>query len=264
MSRSVLCLLFLSFIILFSCKKNTENPNQSKTETLKDSLIASYPFNNNSFDESGNHYDLKAVGAYPTSDRFGQSNKAYYFPKSGYLVIPKITKADSVRDFTISVWIKPDTISVNGILCFFSTHNACVNSCEVKLLKNWNNLNYIEDPVLTEISPTRCSTTGFFTNMPIESGKWFHIVIVQKYILFQNSPEYYYTRYLNGEKFTSRDYSPADPLPTSFSHGGYIGCSSDGSIYLSPAHNFVGSIDDIRIYNRALSDQEIENLCKLP
>jgi len=46
---------------------------------LKDGLVAYYPFNGNANDESGNGNNGTVYGATLTTDRFGNTNKAYSF-----------------------------------------------------------------------------------------------------------------------------------------------------------------------------------------
>ena len=46
---------------------------------LKDGLVAYYPFNGNANDESGNGNNGTVNGATLTTDRFGNTNKAYSF-----------------------------------------------------------------------------------------------------------------------------------------------------------------------------------------
>lgn len=46
---------------------------------LNAGLVASYPFNGNTNDESGNGHNGIVHGATLTADRFGSANRAYYF-----------------------------------------------------------------------------------------------------------------------------------------------------------------------------------------
>ena len=70
---------------------------------LKSGLSASYPFNGDAKDESGNHNDGDVQGASLTSDRFGNPNSAYYFDGNSQIVLPMNTPLHS-SDFTIAVW----------------------------------------------------------------------------------------------------------------------------------------------------------------
>ncbi|MDR9488701.1 hypothetical protein, partial [Salibacter sp.] len=70
-------LLFFAILILFTLSGNTQTlpPN-----VPSNGLIAWYPFNGNANDESTfNNDGVPSGGVALTTDRFGNSNSAYYF-----------------------------------------------------------------------------------------------------------------------------------------------------------------------------------------
>jgi hypothetical protein len=72
------------------------------------SLIAYYPFNNNTKDESGNSNDGVALnGASPATDRFGNINSAYQFDGiDDYIEIPNSASVQSpTNKLTIAGWL---------------------------------------------------------------------------------------------------------------------------------------------------------------
>jgi hypothetical protein len=81
-------------------------------------LVAWYPFNGNTYDESGNQNDGTAYHATLTADRFGNMEKAFYFNGTsayidcgpgGYLPGRDIF---NLNNYTICAWVK--TASSNG------------------------------------------------------------------------------------------------------------------------------------------------------
>ncbi|MBK7255500.1 MAG: hypothetical protein IPI04_16720 [Ignavibacteria bacterium] len=77
-------------------------------------LIAYYPFNGNTKDESGNGNNGTNNGAVLTSDRFGTSGRAYSF-NLNYIEIPNSPSLKSpVNSVTLSFWTN---ISMGPKLC---------------------------------------------------------------------------------------------------------------------------------------------------
>ena len=56
---------------------------QGQPASLKEGLVAHYPFNGNASDASGNGKNGVVQGPVSTTDRFGSPNSAYYFNGAG-------------------------------------------------------------------------------------------------------------------------------------------------------------------------------------
>jgi hypothetical protein len=87
-------------------------------------LVAYYPFNGNANDESGNGNNGVVYGATLVPDRFGNSNRAYYFNGTNNYIV---TNSDTglprgYVQFTISVWI---SLAQNLINYGFYTQSDC-------------------------------------------------------------------------------------------------------------------------------------------
>lgn len=80
------------------------------------SPIASYPFNGNANDESGNFLDGQAVGATITQDRFGAPESAYNFNGSSYIAIldDPLFNVGQTTDLAVSGWF--NTTASSGVL----------------------------------------------------------------------------------------------------------------------------------------------------
>jgi len=75
-------------------------------------LVGWWPFNGNANDESGNGNDGVVNGATLTTDRFGASNKAYSFDGvSNFINIPFSNSLDITGSITLSSWLKVDLIN---------------------------------------------------------------------------------------------------------------------------------------------------------
>ncbi len=252
-----ICLLF------FSCKK-TSNGSVNPGDTLKNGLIAYYPFNGNIRDESGNGYDLSGNGPLITDNRFGEAQKAYKFNgTSDFLIIPGILKADSLRELTISVWVKVENLAYSTILSFLPKD---IRICSSALsFDNFANSYSTRHKMITELQPLFCNTLIIKDTITNPLGVWRHVVLVQRDISVNiQLPRYAYTPYYDGKKQkVATTLGGMNPFVTSFGDGGIIGGDNNSGNYNFNFDFFKGSIDDIRIYNRALTDKEVVELYNL-
>ena len=77
-------------------------------------LVGWWPFNGNANDQSGNNNNGTVNGASLTTDRFGNSNKAYSFDGSSTNIeIPSNQQLNLNTSFTISFWLKKNSNSIN-------------------------------------------------------------------------------------------------------------------------------------------------------
>ncbi len=260
-------LLFISACL--SCNKNNSTTTPSNTaDSLKIGLIAYYPFNGNVKDESGNNYNLENDGAKPTEDRFGNTGKAYSFNGlNAKMVIPSMPKASSLKNFTISYWAQMDTLGY--VMSFLSNPDyRCDYSTSISVLKDLQG-NYIsENDVLVSDTTSSCNTRDvpFITTDPI--GKWMHFVLVQQYVDSGTYPSHYvFSNYANGGACASyfSTGSENNPKPVTFEFGGALGCYMYNEFNgIQNIYFLKGKIDDVRIYNRALSENDIKKLYTLP
>jgi hypothetical protein len=200
-----------------------------------DGLVAYYPFHGNALDVTGNGHDGTVNGAVLASDRYGQTNRAYSFT-GAYSPDTEITISNWVAfqfpaDFTVCAWINFTGGTESPRI--FSTVGYEVGCANERLYFN-NNFN-----AATTQGVTLYSTHGFPQNT------WVHVVgrrsgtnlnifvngIVDGQAIANQPPDY------------SRTFIP-----------------KIGRNCVSLYDAFGGSIDDIRLYNRALTDQEIVDL----
>jgi hypothetical protein len=176
------------------------------------------------------------------------------------MTIPKLLKADSLREFTISQWVKPEVLKDQRMLSFlanpdvgFCSHfSGFIQINEQYLL--WNEF-------VTSYHPNGCSLLGNYDTVTNVVGKWSHIALIQHYnIENASSKRYEYSHYLNGKKLKAghtMGFSEVNPMAVKLSLGGFVGRS------IGNLANFSGNIDDVRIYSRALSEEELLQLYNL-
>jgi hypothetical protein len=225
---------FLFTFLLFSCcaASNAQIPSYVPTN----GLVGWWPFNGNANDESGNGNNGVVYGATLTSDRFGNIGKAYSFDGvSNYI---KTLGSSQYNNTTISlnVWLKiPDIISggiqfiVNG-----NTNNAI-----------WSI--FCDNLGFGNLINQGCSgySSNNFGNIPLPN-QWINVTFL---ITPSNT-----TFYKDGV-FISTFPNTTINLNCSNSTGLYFGLD-----VIVDMEYFKGSLDDIAIYNRALTQQEISQL----
>jgi hypothetical protein len=208
-----------------------------------DGLIAYYPFNTNALDESGNDNHGKIHGASLAEDRFGKKNSAYNFDgKNNYISVPPLKILDNL---SISFWLQTQASDNNN----WPWGQLIIDRdiCGVK--RDWS--------VGTGLGGKLQFNTGanidevLTSSMDINDGSWYHITVVR------NAENRIKKMFINNKLNTSH-YFDSEEFQNHLSpiNLGAMVCNS------SRRHDtfFNGNIDDVRIYNRALSDSEIQQL----
>lgn len=266
-------LFFLLLFAFFSCKKeyntynyysgrdtilNTDTVTIIKTDTLpaslKNGLVAWLPFSGNAKDSSGNNNNALIAGPVLTTDRLGKSNQAYYFNgTSDFMWIPYNTPMHLLGDFSIAMWLKPDesvpTYGTNAMVYLYGDstiaghdpmfmqynvgrHNASVGSDRG------------DGTIANELTmPTDVSFRNVWVHVV---GTWEQATKTHK--IYANG------RLLATMTFpvASLDYSstPTKNFVT------YLGATDRKYVF------YKGGMDDVRVYNRPLTDSEVAALAK--
>jgi hypothetical protein len=108
-SRLPLSYLLLTFLTLFVT-------NVATAQIPSNGLVGYWPFNGNANDESGNGNNGTVNGATLTTDRFGNANSAYSFDGTTHeIVVPNSPSLnfETANAFTISYWVSVSSIGVD-------------------------------------------------------------------------------------------------------------------------------------------------------
>ena len=174
-----------------------------------------------------------------TTDRFENVNSAYSFDGiSNSIVIPNFNSINGLDALSISVWINKVSTSSNPYDGIFSKRN---NSSIDLLTKGTENLFFrVSESVIT-------NSYGYTTSNKIQNGVWHHIVAIFQGAASENTLKALI--YIDGsqELLTFANTFPSNT--GNIDQDAYIGK------YITDF--FRGKIDDIRIYNRTLTEQEI-------
>ncbi len=198
-------------------------------------LVAYYPFDGNSNDAStfGNHGTVH--GATLTADRFGVMSKAYYFDgQNDYILVPNASNLNFQNSITVNFWIK--------ITEFFDAREAYPLS-HGNWERRWKFS--IGDRKIRWTVKTESQVKDVDSEYQLKLNTYYNITGLYNgsdFELYINGVLNRFTQLAGQILTTTIDLTIGQMLP-------------DNNQY-----NFKGVIDDIRIYNYALSMQEIAEL----
>jgi hypothetical protein len=216
-------------------------------------IVGWWPFNGNANDESGNGNNGNVNGATLTTDRFGVISKAYSFDGvDDQIDIQNSNNLNFTNTFTISIWHYDRTLNFQSVTQgkqgFLVSKVASGTSDGYWFVSQNNNT-----------GPFSCNTPNKTMNVAFYQGistspiqcidtlTWHNIIFSM-----QNGN---YKTYLNGvlvdSSITTLNNILPNSLPMIF---GFVS---------NPGNNdgrFNGILDDIGIWNRALTQQEITDL----
>ena len=204
---------------------------------INNGLVAYYPFNGNANDESGNGNNGTIFGGtILTSDRFGNPNKAYSFNGTdAYILIPSSSSLESPQTgFAVTGWIYINSWD-NGWAPFICKTMNTTGNKQYEVLLNQSYIGFY-----TSNYPSVSDSVPF----AFQLSRWYFITVSWN----GSTLNVYVDNNLVGTKYAPGTLIP-DQNPLVF------GINPPGSI-----EHLNGSLDDIRIYNRALSAAEINAL----
>jgi uncharacterized protein (TIGR02145 family) len=218
-------LLGVVFTILFS---HSSSFAQLPSYVPTDGLVGYWPFNGNAEDESGNGNDGVVNGAVLNQDRFGNDSSAYLFDGiDDFIGIPDL---GSKNEFTFSSWVNYKDTSNNAVSIFgnfgggWGAGQFHLHGGPFVELAVWGDFPYL-------------------SSFPIDlkPNTWHHV-------LFTFKKDVETSLFLDGKKVGSN----SSRFNINFTN------MRIGSEFTGRYWN--GSLDDIAIWNRALTPEEIEKL----
>ncbi len=213
----------------------TSYGNEVSFTTLDSGLIGFYAFNGNALDESGNENHGNLIGPTLTTGRKDITNTAYLF-SNGSNLISTSKEYNSPNTFSYSVWFKTSTpTNFSQIMGFNNGKNSHGGM--------WDRTLYIKNNKL-----------GFYTFNPsiyhevdvnVIDNTWHHCVVTMN----QSGSHIY----LDGSLLSSR---PNQNVGQNYSGYFRIGGLSPNDLN----NSMIGIYDDIRIYNKVLSADQVKVL----
>lgn len=227
-------LVKILFLILFS---------GYSTNTFS-TRVAFFPFNGNANDSTSNNHDGIVSGATLTTDRFGKANSAYSFNGSSDFI--EITSVNSLKlpEYTYEAWFNIASLPSGSTL---AKGAATILDIGSELGDQVLNVaNYIG--VYYGISGFGYYVGGGTYNTQNDVlpalNQWYHVVGTRSAT--------HYKLYVNGSLIQSVQLLPKEP-EYDISTKAYIGKRIGDLQY------FEGKIDDIGIYNEALTEAQVKS-----
>jgi hypothetical protein len=224
--------LVMAAMMIASC-------SQGLGQNLNKGLIAYYPFNGNANDESGSIYDgLVGGGNFNFgNDRFEKENESIALANDNSLRI-NIEKLEinSGNNFSASLWFKPkEQLSSYNQIVVLSGGPGC---------NTWmSEMNYVGG-VFRLVTGMHCARTVSVPDYSVADNTWHHLVV--------NFKDRNRNVYINNKLIDSTFISEAVATSQIITYM-YIGGDRRSAL-------FNGNIDDVRLYNRALSEAEVTSL----
>jgi hypothetical protein len=213
----------------------------------RNGLVAFYPFNSNANDESGNNLNGTVNGATPGADRFGYGNKAYSFDGvNDYIAVGNPTQLQITNTITLSVWVKSPAFSYgqNILSKTACTNSSCTegNGYKLKLTQTGDGTEYYG--AFIYYPGSGAGGLNFAGGASFSANVWVNYT----FTLDGSNAKWY----KNGvEEFAASNHQPL----TAAALGDFeIGRGSGGGFH------FTGPIDDVAVYNVALSPSEVLQL----
>ncbi len=207
-----------------------------ESSSATDGLAAFYPFKGSADDKSGHDRNGVLHGPTLTSDRHGLANSAYLFNGAAmYIQIPDVMFNPSASGVTVCAWVLAGDISQRCMAVYTGTRMG-----ECMLQVDQGNIYF-----LTKLA----DGSWHAAEAPALQGKFVLLVGV-----YQRGKSL--QLWINGEQKSET------PIPDLALYGGPPVASPAIGAYWPEGLNFVwrGVIDDVRIYDRPLSQAEIRSL----
>jgi hypothetical protein len=208
---------------------------------LQTGLVGYWPFCGNANDASGNGNTLNEYFVSYDSDRFGNSNASFFSNGIELGGGSSMTSNNPVfnigqEEYTIGLWMKVANTS-QVTRCLFNT----IPHTGIGIAYNDNNA---PGYVVYDIGPANAFWTNLYLHGPSNNytpNDWHYVVVKKQGIN--------YSQYIDGQL----DHSYSNPAAANYNYDVNFRISG-----ISPEYQiFHGNIDDVHIYNRALSAAEI-------
>ena len=219
-----------------------EIEEEEPEEQANTSLIAHYKFEDDLTDSSSNSLDLEDGDGTVTFNPDGVDGKAGYFNGGSYAYTEDIDIAET-DNFTISFWIKPYSTpwSVNNEIVYQidMTQWDSVMSTGTTTSGGRFQIDYSGNDEL------RFNATGTLIKIDLDANEWQHFVFTKvSQVSYNHTLLYYKNGQFLGYETQANTYWELLKIGMNRNGGGY----------------WKGFIDDFRIYNKPLTEDEIEEL----
>lgn len=221
-----------------------------------DGLVGYYPMNGNLYDESGKGNHGVIFGATFSYDRFGHENSACYFDgQDDYIWINESSSLES-DDFSVALWMKIFSLTFNTYQTLLIKEDGWNDG--YKVVVRTDRTDFLADKMLFTVSGPLENNDGLVnlhsTSSIEKIDTWYHITVTyQKAGLMK----IYINGCLDAEVQGPVSWDKENSYELVLGRHSNNGATSYGG-YLW------GAIDNLLIYNRVLTEQEIQLIYMYP
>jgi len=241
------CLLILAGLV--GCKKDCTTTIIQSNKVDTTGLVVKLLFNGNYLDSTPYNNTPQVYFCNPTKDRFGIQNNAAMFNGVGsYMQISNSPSTDLRNSFTISAWVKPDYYpnTLTGIVWHGNAEGG-------------------KDPYVLYFKNNASNSTNLALRKDVDFGSTYNEIIAPSDIWFAKIwthivGTYDHTNsimkmYINGELVQQSQPFSTNIInyPTASFWTVIGGFDTNGG-------KFKGAIDDVYIFNRAISSAEVKTI----
>jgi len=238
--QSVSVLVLVSILLLSSCSSLREAQNQRQ---LRSGLVLYFPFNGGFKDASGNRNHGVPMGAALTEDRLGRRKAACWFAGTSFVEVKSSPSLNITEGITIAAWVRHDPAPRDDTVSRFRPQEEIVCKMDSDSLPNkgyrlaawWLN----PHGYACELYDGEQHVCDSGQDPAI--GRWTHVAATwdgETIRLYQDGKQ------RSSSPFMGTISPTDDPL--------LVGIHA-----WKNQSQFRGAIDELRIYNRAMSDTEV-------
>jgi hypothetical protein len=246
---TIACFVLLTAGVLTSCKKNYVLQSETPLDSLRIGLIAYYQFKNSGADSSGKANNVTYYkNITSVANRLNFSNSAFSFDgQNSYLTVNDNNDLRlSNTDFTLNAWVKLNSFSPNTGTYILSKRTSGLNSgWGFSVNGQQTNVGVVGG---VYFGPGGLNASAVSTKS-ISLNKWSMVTVIY------NSTKQQISIYIDGvlDNVTNNIPAPNALITANM----FIGADNpaNGTFYYT-----YGALDDIRIYNRALSASSVQKL----
>lgn len=217
---------------------------------ISSGIIAKYYFNNGNANDDKGKYHGKVNGAVLTMDRFGNQNKAFQFGQNQTITIPDSDSLDGmINQFSISFWLSSSANLNSNTNSLISKFSYCGGGSDA-----YNIYISSTNSLVSQINDEFGLDAYQFGKKVIADNKWHHVVVIWDKPNFKFYIDTIIDSFSRYDLFNSTVSNSNEVL--AFGQPIYNNCPY--------SYNYNEKLDDIRIYNRALTKKEVDTLFNEP
>ena len=185
------------------------------------------------------------MGATLATDRYGMEQSSYQFDGGDWIELPQPRLLDQKSNASITAWYSLSSNAGTGQIISSGDYRGGNDPIHLRI-------------GLQGLSGFSLGNIGATVDYSSTPNQWYQIATV----LYSNDSNSTFSVYINGQQIVSREKAlrtiSYDKDMTTL-----IGALEGRPFYNAPGQFFNGSIDDIRIYDRALSYSEVQTLYEM-